>query len=110
MPISGANELLLRHLIKHNDRKFSIRPELFSSSIGRALKSCENLPLASFTKIDIRDFSKLENAKDLSSDQKYLWYICQAVCSGKSSFDQSKSNPGYMSLSRWLITTANPIR
>ena len=47
---------------------------------------------------------------DLSTDQKYVYEICQAVCSGSCSQKLSNRNPGKMAHSRWLTTASRILR
>ncbi|XP_050710076.1 uncharacterized protein LOC126994856 [Eriocheir sinensis] len=48
------------------------------------------------------------DVKDLSTDQQYLWQMCQAVSKGHCPCDLALRKPGLMNHSRWL-TTANRI-
>ena len=45
---------------------------------------------------------------DLSTDQRYLYEICQSVINGSCSEELGRRNPGKIAHSRWL-TTANRI-
>ena len=103
-----ANELPLRHLVQHLDGG-TAGPNRFSGPIGKAMANCENLPVIKFAAIS-NEFPKIdiEVIKDLSTDQRYLWDICQAVTNGNCSTSLSKKHPGKMSHARW-ITTANRI-
>lgn len=100
-----ANELPLRHLIQHLDGGTS-GPKAFSGPIGKSLANCENLPVVRFVLIS-SEFPEIDT-KDLSTDQRYLWDICQAVKNGNCSSDLSLKHPGKLSHARWL-TTANRI-
>ncbi|XP_050527619.1 uncharacterized protein LOC126897791 [Daktulosphaira vitifoliae] len=101
-----ANELPLRHLFNHLDGKTS-GPIGFSGSLGKQLEICHKLPVVKFVRIE-GNLPFLKNEVDLSSDQKYLFEICQSISSGKCSIDLSRRNPGKLAHSRWL-TTANRI-
>jgi hypothetical protein len=68
--------------------------------------NCKKLPVICFEKIEI-DFPEV-TASDLSTDQQYLFDICDAVIKGCCSQSLSRRDPGAMSHSRWL-TTANRI-
>lgn len=72
----------------HLDGKFT-GPESFSGPIDIALKTCHDLPVVSFERIELLDFPVLQDTKDLSTDQKYLWDICPAVISRECPFDLS---------------------
>lgn len=100
-----ANELPLRHLLQKLDGHTK-GPYQYSGEIGSLLGNCEKRPIVSFSKIetDLPD----TNYKDLSTDQQYLYRICQAVSDGICPADLAQTNPGKMSHSRWL-TTANRV-
>lgn len=100
-----TNELPLRHLFQKIDGKTS-GPQHFSGRIGKSLETCETLPVTSFVPIPVAlpEISK----KDLSTDQKYLLDISQAVSSGVCTPNLANKSPGKMAHSRWL-TTANRI-
>ncbi|KAK0067238.1 hypothetical protein Bpfe_003336 [Biomphalaria pfeifferi] len=100
-----ANELPLRHLIKHLDGK-TTGPQEFSGPIGSALLNCELQPVYNFIAISssIPDVSLSE----LSTDQRYLHEMCLSVMTGCCSEELARRNPGKMAHSRWL-TTANRI-
>ena len=98
-----ANELPLRHLLKYIDGATS-GPRAFSGPLGRQLVSCEKLPVAVFQAVD-GELPEL-NDVDLSTDQRYLYDMCQAVILGKCSMELSRKDPGAISHARWL-TTAN---
>lgn len=70
------------------------------------MANCEQLPIVPFEPIQV-NLPEM-NRKDLSTDQQYLFDVCQAVASGQCSNTLSKREPGTLSHSRWL-TTANRI-
>ena len=101
-----ANELPLRHLIQNLDGK-TMGPRGYNGDIGKQLNNCENLPVISFQPI----YSELPLSLylgDLSTDQKYLYDMHQAIASGTMPADLAIRNPGKVVHSRWL-TTANRI-
>lgn len=98
-----CNELPLRHLLQHLDGPTS-GPRAFSGPIGKALSNCEELPISEFEKIPVN--LPDVNISELSTDQKYLLEITNAVSSGHCPLALSKRAPGAMNHSRWL-TTAN---
>lgn len=100
-----ANELPLRHLMQHLDGKTS-GPRGYSGNIGKLLETCENLPLVDFEKIEVN--LPVVDLKTLSTDQKYLYEICQGISLGNVSTSLSQREPGKMAHSRW-VTTANRI-
>ena len=91
--------------MKHLDGATS-DPSGFTGSIEKALISCEKMPTKRFKRIDCS--LPLLNEKELSSDQRHLHEMCQAISTGKCPTDLSIRNPGLLSHSRWL-TTANRI-
>ena len=100
-----ANELPLRHLFSSLDGKTS-GPRCFTGPIGKLLLSCEKRPVENFTPVGVPAI--VTNATDLSTDQKYLLDIHDAVSSGRVSEDLGKRSPGSLNHARWL-TTANRI-
>lgn len=100
-----SNELPLRHLLEALDG-VTAGPRAFSGTIGKSLVNCEQLPVAMFQKIEA-DLPQI-TSKDLSTDQQYLYEICDSVIKGYCSLDLSRRDPGAISHSRW-VTTANRI-
>jgi len=96
-----ANELPLRHLLIHLDGS-TTGPKAFSGPIGKALVNCQTLPVVAFEKIDVTLPTVI--LEDLSTDQKYLWEMCEAISKGDCSLALSKRNPGGLNHSRWLTT------
>ena len=74
-----ANELPLRHLTRHLDGK-TTGLEGFSGPIGSDLVNCEQLPIVKFTAIADK-FPEL-TCSELSTDQIYLYEICQSIIMG----------------------------
>lgn len=100
-----TNELPLRHLMSYLDGKTS-GPSGFSGQIGKSLESCESLPVVEFKKIET--VLPPIDVKTLSTDQKYMFEICQGICNGILGEDLALKSPGKMSHARWL-TTANRV-
>lgn len=101
-----ANELPLRHLIEKLDGATS-GPRGYSGPIGKLLNGCSDSPIVNFKPISFNRIPEVD-LLGLSTDQKYLLEICQAVASGHCSTSLSRKNPGKMSHARWL-TKANRI-
>lgn len=101
-----GNELPLRHLISFTGCQTS-GPNAFSGGIGEYIKNCQNRPIKKFKKIPTAELPFID-AKELSTDQNYLFNICMAVISGVCPEQLSKKDPGRLVHSRWL-TTANRI-
>ncbi|XP_037049023.1 uncharacterized protein LOC119083408 [Bradysia coprophila] len=102
-----ANELPLRHLFHHLDGG-TAGPKELSGVIGKAIETCENLPIVNFKTmyVDIPDIIKLN--KDLSTDQAYLRDICKFISGDQRYMAVTNRSPGKICNSRWL-TTANRI-
>jgi hypothetical protein len=100
-----ANELPLRHLLIHLDGP-TTGPKAFSGEIGKALSNVEKREIVSFSPIE----SKLSSVfqQDLSTDQAYLFEICQSVVLGRCFEKLAQKSPGMLAHSRW-VTTANRI-
>lgn len=102
-----ANELPLRHLLYHLDGG-TVGPKELSGIIGKALETCEDLPLVNFKRVhvNIPDIIKLK--EDLSTDQAYLRDICRFISGDERFRAVANRSPGKICNSRWL-TTANRI-
>lgn len=74
-------------------------PTTFCGSITKALETCDDLPVVKFKPIPSH-FPEIDS-EDLSTDQKYLWDISQAISTGHVTKQLSLRRPGVMSLSRW---------
>jgi hypothetical protein len=102
-----GNELPLRHLIQNLDGK-TTGPRGFAGPIGNQLHKCETLNIEEFTPVVVD--IPFVNVKDLSTDQKYLFEIHQAISNGNVSENLANRNPGNMSHSRWLTTASRILR
>ena len=60
-------------------------PCAFSGPLGIRLSACEQLPVTNYIKINA-DLPNV-NIKELSTDQKYLWEITNAVSEGHCPHD-----------------------
>lgn len=99
------NELPLRKVMAYLDGP-TTGPYSFSGPIGKQLVSCHDLHVASFRKIEC-ELSNID-ATELSTDQKYLYEISEAVATGTCSQELARRNPGNISHARWL-TMANRV-
>ena len=99
------NELPFRALFQYVDGETD-GPNSFKGSIGKQLKLCEKNPIVPFEAIDcvIPDI----DPKILSTDQKYLLNISNAIRFGHCPVDLSFAQPGSLNHARWL-TCANRI-
>jgi len=80
----------------------------FSGPIGKALPFCLEHPPVQFEPINLIHPLPTIDLKNLSSDQRYLLEMCDAVDKGQCPIDLATRNPGILNHSRW-ITTANRI-
>ena len=100
-----TNELPLRHLMEKVDGKTSGNNS-FKGPIGKALPNVENLSWnENFT--PIKDGPGLPDmpdhvVNDLSSDQKYLFFVAKSIQDGKIHPQIKTMKPGPISHSRWL--------
>ena len=101
------NELPLRHLFETLDGPTN-GPKSYSGKIGKALLTCETLPVINFEIIDGE--LPITNRRDLSKDQVYLLEISQAVRLGYCSKELARRNPGILSHARWLTTASRILR
>lgn len=99
------NELPLKHLFEKVDGG-TTGPTSHSGPIGKMLTNCENLPVTNFKSMNC-SLPTIDKS-ELSTDQKYLFLICEAINSGSCSEEVANLNPGNLSNSRWL-TKANRI-
>jgi hypothetical protein len=74
-----ATELPLRHLFIHLDG-LTTGPKGFSGSLGKALNKVEERSVVAFKPIESK--MPLMTIAELSTYQKYLYEICQAVSTG----------------------------
>ena len=88
------NELLLRQLIQHLDGKPN-HPTGFKGAIGKILENCEKLSVILFEPIEV----ELPNIdpKEFSTDQKYLFDICDGISRGNILMSLSLIDPGKIS-------------
>jgi hypothetical protein len=103
-----ANELPFRHLFRKIDG-VTCGPNAFSGPIGKALPTCEVLPICNFKKIRSNPFPTITK-HDLSTDQNYLLAITTAVSTGVLSNDLAMQQPGPISHARWLTTACRILR
>lgn len=102
-----ANELNLRHLFEHLDGT-TTGPKSFSGPIGKTLHNCEYLPVKPFRAMPCMLPDITRSREDLSTDQLYLFEMCDAIGRGECDERLAKRKPGKICHSRWL-TTANSI-
>lgn len=105
-----ANELPLRHLIREVDGTTKT-PTTFKGPVGQQLPNCHTLAAVPFRPITCLDFPSITPAiyDDLSSDQKYLYAICQLVL-GYGDDKVLHLTPGPICHSRWLTTASRILR
>ena len=96
----------MRHLIEKLDGG-TTGPNAFSGPIGSSLTGCEELTIIKYVPVELNNCPNLDGI-ELSTDQKYLYEICQAISSGEFPATLALQKPGPVVHSRWL-TTANRI-
>ncbi|KAK4883922.1 hypothetical protein RN001_000193 [Aquatica leii] len=79
-------------------------PKGYCGEIGKNLENCEIHPVVKFRKIAV-SLPEID-LNELSTDQQYLYDICNGISKGIISSSLSQREPGKMAHSRWL-TTAN---
>lgn len=102
------DELPLRSLITKHDGR-TTGPDTFSGIIGKRVQGCEELPIVGFNRIEFRCNVKnlADIANSLSTDQRYLFNICNAISNGDCS-RLAEHKPGKVGHARW-ITMASRI-
>jgi hypothetical protein len=104
-----CNELLLRHLMDKIDGR-TLGPKSSSGLIGKAIESCEKLPITKFSKISLPELPNLGNCSDLSTDQKLLLDFCKAIAEGYWPEELARRTPGPISHARWLTKAIRILR
>ena len=103
-----ANELPLRHLIEKRIAKPS-GPRGFAGQFGKDLANCEHMPIVDYNFVASEELIvDKEVTASLSTDQKYMFDMYQAVKNGICSQSLAARDPGPINHARWL-TTANRI-
>lgn len=105
-------ELPLRALVTQLDGP-TTGPNSYSGPLGKRMKACDNLDIANFKAIDFPCSVIMEDiAKNLSSDQKYLFEMCMAVSQGSDNFplQLAKRSIGPICHSRWTTMANRALR
>ena len=103
------NKLPFHHFFDAIDEKTTGTATL-AGEIGKQIKNkVHQLQLVTFQAVpsDILQISS-QVVNDLSTDQRCLYEMCQAVSMGKVSEELERCSPGALHHARWL-TRANPI-
>lgn len=105
------NELPLRALFTKIDGP-TTGPSAFSGPIGSSLKNSINLPIVKFRRIasNLPPLRHGFKTDELSTDQRYLYEMCEAISSGVCDEALSERNPGNISHARWLTLSNNCLR
>ncbi|GBM87549.1 hypothetical protein AVEN_107199-1 [Araneus ventricosus] len=104
-----TNELPLRHLLNSLDGA-TTGPTEFCGPIGKAIKTCEELPVAPFSSINVENMPDNIDRMVLSNDQQYLYDICLAISRGECYSDLALKKPSPVAHSRWLTTAGRILR
>ncbi|GBM29907.1 hypothetical protein AVEN_246466-1 [Araneus ventricosus] len=106
-----TNELPLRHLLNSLDGvTTSTGPKQFCRPIGKAIKTCEEQPVAPFSSISVDNMSDNIDRMVLSNDQQYLYDICLAISRGEYYSDMALRKPGPVAHSRWITVAGRILR
>lgn len=104
-----CTELPLKNTMLHHDG-VSKGPNTLDGPIGKRLPNCEKLPVVKFDPIpfhcNVKDISKI--AKSLSTDQMYMYDICNAISNGICDSNLANRDAGNLNHARFT-TTANHI-
>lgn len=102
--------LPLRHLFLTLDGCTS-GPREYSGPIGKQLAGCENKTTVSFCAVagNLPDLPK-NVVDELSTDQKYLYEICQAVSTGSYTPELANRQLVKLAHSRWLTSVNRILR
>lgn len=105
------NELPLKKLFAYCDGP-TAGPRNFSGTIGQELEHCEDMAVKIFEKIKTEDMPELPQNifRDLSSDQKYLYQIINAVRKGKCEQTLANCKPGPLNHARFLTLSNRILR
>ncbi|GBM40494.1 hypothetical protein AVEN_28647-1 [Araneus ventricosus] len=103
-----TNELPLRHLLNSLDSA-TTGPTEFCDPIGKAFKTCEELPATPFSSISVENIPSIDRTV-LSNDQQHLYDICSATSRGECYSDMTLRKPGPVTHSRWLTTAGRILR
>ncbi|GBL85919.1 hypothetical protein AVEN_63232-1 [Araneus ventricosus] len=98
-----ANELPLRHLLNILDGATSGHTE-FCRPIRKAIKTCEELPVAPFSSISVENMPHNIDRIVLRNDQQYPYDICLAISRVECYSDMALRKPGSVAHSRWQTT------
>ncbi|GBM27209.1 Canalicular multispecific organic anion transporter 2 [Araneus ventricosus] len=104
-----TNELPLRHLLNPLNGA-TTGPKEFCRPIGKANKTCEELPVAPFSSISVENIPDNIDRMVLSNDQQYLYDICLAISCGECYSDLALRKPFTVAHSRWLTTAGRILR
>lgn len=103
-----TNKLPLRHLIEKLYGPVN-GPEEFVGPTNCRLARCHRMQTVTFEPKEFRtDGIDRGGENDSSTDQQYLYDICNAISRGTVAIDLQNGSPGKLSHERWL-TTANRI-
>lgn len=102
-----ANELPLRYLLTNLDG-VTHGPKAFSGPIGTLLMKC-NASVTDYEPIPSPKLPQMDLSQ-LSTDQKYMYEIYDAVTSGYCNEELANRHPGPVVHSRWLTTACRLMR
>ncbi|GBN99529.1 hypothetical protein AVEN_62826-1 [Araneus ventricosus] len=104
-----TNELPLRHLLNSLDGA-TTGPKEFCRPIGKAIETCEELPLAPFSSISVENMPHNIDRMVLSNDQQYLYDICPAISRVECYSELALRKPSAVAHSRWLTIASRILK
>ncbi|GBL94386.1 hypothetical protein AVEN_7359-1 [Araneus ventricosus] len=104
-----TNELPLRHLL-NSLIEATTGPKEFCRPIGKAIKTCKELPAAPFSAINVENMSDNIDRMVHNNDQQYLYDICLAISRGECYSELALRKPGPVTHSRWLTISGRILR
>lgn len=104
-----GNELILRNLFEHYDGR-KTGPSSFAGPLSKKIVDCEKLPLVEYLPVSPGADLPEDINTDLSTDEKYLLQICNAVAGGQCSEELTNKKPGRVHHAQWLTTACRMLR
>lgn len=104
------NEIVFNKIFVGEDGKTK-SANTYSGVIGKELTGAvHKRAIVSFNKVSFGDMPSAFDGLGLRDDQKYIYDIASAVCSGFCSPTLARRKPGDVNVARWLSTAARILR
>ncbi|GBN54609.1 hypothetical protein AVEN_218141-1, partial [Araneus ventricosus] len=85
-------------------------PKEFCRTLGKAIKTYQELPLAPFSSISVENMPHNIDRMVLSNDHQCLYDICIAISRGECYSDLELRKPGPVVHSKWLTIAGRILR